>query len=159
MTNVSHFKRVIEELCEAFGLKDAGPILRGGKLQVDDFFLTFIHDENYRADRMYVYLDMGETGDRDPAKVYKALLKLNFEMEGGERGSMCIHPENEHLFYSFFYVLDEKASGAHLLNTLMKFVAQAGVDGLNQPQDAREVKTLATAAKGRAQMSRLMQGR
>lgn len=146
------FERVIKEMCQAFGLQDPSPILGGGKLQVDDFFITFIHDEQYRRDRLYVYFDLGKTEERDVAKVYKALLKMNFEMEGGECGSMSLHPENEHVFYSFFYVLDENATGVKLLSTIMNFVSRGALDAFSQPKDAREVHALAAAASGRARV-------
>lgn len=152
----NRFQRVIEELCHAFGLQDPSPILGGGKLQVDDFFITFVHDESYRPDRMYVYLDLGKTEEKDVAKVYQALLKLNFEMDGGERGSMCLHPENEHLFYSFFYILDESASGLHLLNTIMRFAARSALDGFSQTRDAQETLALTAAAGSRARVSGTM---
>lgn len=157
LSTSSHFQRVIEELCKKLGLKDPGTILRGGKLAIDDIFLTFVNDEEYKPDQMLVYMDMGKPSDKDVTKLYKVLLKLNFELEGGTCGSMCLHPENEHIFFSFCFMLDEAASGEHLLSRLMSVITVVTSAALGQPKDAEEVKKLAAAAGARAKAARFMQ--
>ena len=132
--HTSNYPRVIKELCELIGFADHAVLLRGGKLQIDDYRISFIFNPGYDAKNLLVYLDMGAlAGDRK--HVYETLLKINFELGIGQRGWISMHPQTHHLFYSFGYLLDDTASGRALLDTLLRFsgdVALGAIDLLPQ---------------------------
>ena len=130
----SNYPRVIKQLCELIGFSDHNIVLQGGKLQIDDYRISFIFNPSYDAKNLLVYLDMGApAGDRE--HVYETLLKINFELGIGQRGLISMHPQTHHLFYSFSYLLDEAASGRVLLDRLLRFsgdVALGAIDLLPQ---------------------------
>jgi hypothetical protein len=118
--HASNYPRVIKELCALIGFADHNVLLKGGKLQVDDYRISFIFNICHDPKNLLVYVDMGTTAG-DPVYVYETLLKINFELGIGRRGLISMHPQTRHLFYSFAYLLDDTASGRALLDTLLRF--------------------------------------
>jgi hypothetical protein len=155
-TPAEAFERVMKELCDLVGFRDHSLLVRGGKLRIDEYTVSFIRDANYMPDNIFVYVDMGPcTNLSDKEGAYKALLKINFELLAGARGSVSVHPETENIFYSFRYVLDEKASGRNLLDSLIRFVGDMGIEALDVPMNYEPGKTSETKA-GHMKMSRLI---
>lgn len=149
----SNFKRVVEELAQLIGFKEPELLIQGGKLRIGECLVTFICDQASEPGHIFVYVDMGPpTVDRKDA--YITLLKINFELDSGARGVFSIHPETNRLFYSFRCELNEKASGRSLLDSLLRFVGDAALEGLRLPQEENKVQGVSVAA-GKAKASRL----
>lgn len=150
------FERVLKELCELVGFKDYQLLVRGGKLRIDAYTVSFIRDEHYMPDTIFVYIDMGPCKNKDDlAGAYKVFLKINFELLAGARGAISIHPQTENIFYSFRYQLDEQANGRRLLDGLIRFVGDIGIEALDVPMNYEPGKQSATKA-GHMRMSRLI---
>ena len=152
--NSTHFQRVIEELCQLVGFQNSDILVQGaGKLRINDYLVSFIHDEAYDPNILFVHIDMGPTTtDREDA--YKTLLKLNFELAAGKRGVLSIHPETNRLFFSFYYELNEASSGRHLLDSLVLFVGDLTLEALDMSEVATQAGE-ATATADRAKASRV----
>ncbi|MFM0170874.1 CesT family type III secretion system chaperone [Paraburkholderia sediminicola] len=127
--NISQFQRVVEELCQVVGFESPEALIEGGFLQVDDNFVSMFYNDALDPDVMQVFIDLGPMPDAH-ADAYKTFMKLNFELSAGQRGALSLHPNNGNLFYSFRYRLDEEASGQRLLDALIRFVADLGVQAL-----------------------------
>jgi hypothetical protein len=150
------FQRVIKELCELVGFRDHNLLVKGGKLRIDDYTVSFIRDAEYMPDHIFVYIDMGPCGNSsDKEGAYKALLKINFELLAGARGAISVHPETENVFYSFRYELGEKASGRNLLDSLIRFIGDIGIEALDVPMNYEPGKKSESKA-GHMKMSRLI---
>lgn len=122
------YRRVVSELCAEVGFKNPEILLtHNGQLRIDDCFVSFLYDEAFLRNQLFVYIDLGPvTGDKERA--YEHLLKLNTELTAGARGVMSLHPETERVLYSFQYPLSAEASGRDLLGTIVCFV-NGTVDG------------------------------
>lgn len=152
--NSSHFYRVIEGLCNAIGFSEPSILVQGAKLRIDENLVSFIYDEPYNPNTAYVYVDMGAPKE-NLDDVYKKLLKINFGLSAGERGVMSLHPETNHLFYSFCFPLSEEATGRGLLDALTRFIGGVGIEALELPEDKKNAdKSAASAA--RARMARML---
>lgn len=150
----SIFQRVIEELCTQVGFKQPDLLLKGGKLRIDDYLISFIYDVARTDNHVFVYVDLGELapGRED---ICRTLLRSNFELLAGSRGVISLHPKNDHIFYSFRYALNDASSGADLLNTLIQFVGHAASLDTGTPP-AKDAKGT-TAAKKRTAASHFFQ--
>lgn len=127
--NTSEYKRVVQELCKVVGFDSPKTLLDGGRLRIDDFLVALIYDESFDPDLLQVYIDMGPLPD-NRADVYKTFLMINFKLNASQRGSLGVHPQTGHLFYSFRYRLDQQASGQALLDSLIRFVGDVGLETL-----------------------------
>ncbi|HWW08247.1 hypothetical protein [Collimonas sp.] len=149
----SNYQRVVKELCELVGFKDHGLLVNGGKLRIQDYRVSFIYNQAYDPKNMLVYVDMGvPSGDLE--QTYKTMLKINFQLGIGERGVISLHPETGHLFYSFGFELDDEALGRSLLDTLIRFVGDVGIEALRLPGDDNAAKQAGGVA-GRNRAARL----
>jgi hypothetical protein len=162
MDTKEHYTRVVTELCGVIGFKGIDTLLAGGKVRINDNFLTsFVHNESFAPGNLLVYIDMGPPPEGDRAVNLTLLMKINFQLGAGTRGSISLHPESEHLFYSFAYPLKESASGTDLLNTLLRFVAWFGKEAAHAPTepktDPEVAKAKDAAVAGRARASRILQ--
>jgi hypothetical protein len=125
--NTSHFERVMQELGRLIGVADTEAFGRGGKLRIDGHLVTFVHDDTGGADGLCVYVDLGPA-PCDQAHALKVLMQLNFGLGVGERGLLSLHPQTQHVFYSFRYPLNESAKGQALLDTLIRCVCDVALD-------------------------------
>jgi len=123
-------RRILEELCIALDLTDIPAklemLLAGGAMRLEDYAVWFVCDDRLSRNEMFVYVDLG--APLEPQSAHKRLLKLNFELAAGLRGVMSLHPDNDHVLYTFRYPLTAASSGKDLLATLVRFadtVAQA----------------------------------
>jgi len=132
------FKRVIEELSQLIGFKEPESLVKGDKLRIGECRVTFIHDPKANPNDMFVYVDMGPL-DVERKDAYLTLLKINFELDSGTRGVFSMHPETNHLFYSFRCELNEHATGRHLLGSLVRFIGGAAFEGLCLPKEENKV--------------------
>jgi hypothetical protein len=123
----SHFERVMQELGQIIGIADTGALCRGGRLRLDGHLVTFVHDDTHAAAGLCVYLDLGPA-PCDQAHALKVLMQLNFGLGVGERGLLSLHPQTQHVFYSFRYPLSESAKGQALLDTLIRCVYDVALD-------------------------------
>jgi hypothetical protein len=126
MNSTQHAK-VVTELCELIGSTDPQAAIKGGRLRIGERFVTLIYDEMYNKEAVAVYLDLGEL-PQGQAYACKTLLKVNFELTAVEGGALAVHPQTEHVFYSFRYRLSGESSGQHLLDTLLRTVGDATLD-------------------------------
>lgn len=127
-TRAIHYARVIRELSGLVGFELADEILLGARLRIDEYLISFIYDEEFNPNELAVYVDMGKPGAGDQAHAFRVLLKINFELDAAARGMISMHPDTEHLFYSFRYPLNAEATGPALLDTLVRFVGQFTAD-------------------------------
>ena len=152
MITSTEFQRVVKELCGLVGFTDHEMLVNGGKLRINEYLVSFIYDEGFNPNQLFVYVDMGiPASDREDA--YKVLLKINFELAAGIRGVLSIHPQTNHLFYSFCYALNSTSTGRHLLDSLIRFVGDVGLESLDLPQDVQHAKE-SNAAASRKNASR-----
>jgi hypothetical protein len=155
-THADVFERVMKELSDIVGFRNHSLLVNGGKLRIDDYTVSFIRDADYMPDNIFVYIDMGPCMNHsDKEGAYKALLKINFELLAGARGAISVHPETENIFYSFRYLLEDKAGGRNLLDNLIRFVGDMGIEALDVPMNYEPAKTSETKA-GHMKMSRLI---
>jgi len=160
MTAIAHaeiFQRSVAELCELVGYANPGLLLDGGKFRIDDYTVSLIHDESYSPSELFVYIDMGPAKAEDKEGGYKVLLKINFELLAGSRGAISIHPQTDHVFYAFRYKLDASSSGRNLLDTLIRFVGDVGIEALDLPMELQG-QSAASRGAGQAKMARLIKG-
>ncbi|MFL9864629.1 hypothetical protein PQR67_10665 [Paraburkholderia fungorum] len=127
--NISEYKRVVQELCKVVGFGSPKTLLDGGRLKIDDYLVSLIYDESVDPNLLQVYIDMGPLPDNQAAS-YKTFLMINFKLSASQRGSLSVHPQTGHLFYSFRYRLDQQASGQALLDSLIRFVGDVGLEAL-----------------------------
>jgi hypothetical protein len=150
------FERVIKELCELVGFRDPGMLTRGGKLRINEYTVSFIRDAAYMPDNIFVYIDMGPCKDgTDKENAYKTFLKINFELLAGARGSISVHPQTEHIFYSFRFQLEENATGKNLLESLIRFIGDMGAEAFEVALKPDQPKKSESKA-GHIRMSRLI---
>ena len=156
---VHHYKRVLAELSTIVGFKEVDALSSGAKLRVDEnFTVSFLFEEPLSSDHLLVYIDLGPTtGHGDGA--FAQLMKVNFHILAGARGTLSLHPESGHLFFSFSFLLDQSASGEKLLEHILRSVAWLGhgvadVHATSAKDVDVDLKGLATA--GRARAVRLM---
>ena len=152
--NSSHFQRVIEELCQHIGFSDPDMLMKGGKLRIDDYLVSFVFDEPYKPNTIYVYIDLGMPAE-EREDAYKTLLKVNFQLMAGERGILSVHPKTNHLFYAFCYPLTEDATGTDLLESLVRFIGGVGIEALELPEEKKSSDKSA-AATSRARVNRML---
>jgi len=157
----NHHKRVITQLCEIVGFKEPDDLLKGGRLRINEkFVVSFIYDEPLSPEHLLVYVDMGPL-DGDRAKGLTLFMKINFELGAGARGTMALHPETEHIFYSFRFLLNETASGQDLLDSVLRYLAWLGSEAAHADtetkQDKENAKARDLAAASRAKATRLIQ--
>ncbi len=155
-----HYKKVLAELSQLIGFKDIDALSAGGKLRVNDSFTaSFILDEKLSPDRLLVYIDLGPLREnRD--RLLAQFMKINFELAAGARGTLSMHPESEHLFFSFGVVLNDLASGEALLEHILRFVAWLGsetADAGPLPTTGADADGKSLAAAERARAARLIQ--
>ncbi|OAJ61443.1 hypothetical protein A6V36_23990 [Paraburkholderia ginsengiterrae] len=127
--NTSEYRRVVEELCKVVGFNSPKTLFDGGRLRIDDYLVALIYDETFDPDLLQVYIDLGPI-PADRAAACKTFLKINFNLSASQRGSLSVHPQTEHLFYSFRYRLDKNASGQALLDSLIRFVGDVGLEAM-----------------------------
>lgn len=149
-----NFNRVIEELCKLIGFDQPDLLVKGGKLRIDQCLVSFFCDKALNPDDMFVYIDMGPAAT-ETADAYKTLLKINFELGAGARGVLCVHPESDHLFYSFAYSLSEKASGKYLLDSLVRFIGDFALTAMRMPEKDN-TSDMHTGPGSRANAARLV---
>ncbi|WP_207004439.1 hypothetical protein [Trinickia mobilis] len=154
----SNHRRVIEDLCGLIGFKDHDILLKGGKLRIDDYLVSFIYNPHYDPANLLVYVDMGApSGDREHA--YETVLKINFELGIGNRGIISLHPKTQRLFYSFGYALDDTASGRALLDTLIRFVGDVALEAIDLSPNQRAAKDVARIPSRTVTTPRALPGR
>lgn len=129
MPATSNHQRVIRELCELIGFGDYDHLLNGGKLRIDGHTISFFDGSDSDTESILVYIDMGMPVD-DVVETYMTMLKINFLLEGGQRGTMSLHPQTHHVFYAFRFEVDDAALGRTLLDVLMRFIGEVGVEAL-----------------------------
>lgn len=148
-------KRVITELCKVLGFKSVDLLLNGGKLRVNDnFLISFIYDEAFAPGNLLAYVDMGPPPENDQATHFGLFLKINFELGAGTRGTLSLHPQTGHMFYSFRYELNESASGQNLLESVLRFLAWFGEAGARAPTEANKKQAELATTKDAASVSR-----
>lgn len=123
-----HYERVLSELSSVLGFTDNHALASGGRIKAGDHIITFIHDDEIDAHHLSVYVDLGKPSKHEK-RAFELLLKINFELEASGRGTLSLHPETGHAFYSFRYPLTDIASGQSLLDTLARAVADVAVEG------------------------------
>lgn len=155
-TPVEHFQRSIQELCELVGFKNYELLLNGGKLRIEDYRISFIFDESYSIDKILVYIDIGPPKGKDKEHTFTTFLKLNFKLLAGTRGVISMHPENGHIFYSFPYSLNASSSGRELLDALLRFIDNVGIEAFELPQDVKDDKE-AVGVASRMRAARILQ--
>lgn len=144
-----NYRRVIKDLCDLVGFRDHEILLKGGKLRIDDYRISFIYSPNIYspnrdAENLLVYVDMGmPSGNREQA--YETLLKINFELGIGNRGVISVHPNTNRLFYSFGFLLNDAASGRALLDTLIRFAGDAALGAIDLLPEKRVSPPLPSA--------------
>lgn len=123
----THRRRILEEFCIALDLPNVpeklAMLLQGGAMRLEDYAVWFVYDDRLSRDEMFVYVDLG--APLEPQTAYKRLLKLNFELAAGLRGVMSLHPDNDHVLYTFRYPLSAASNGKDLLATLVRFAETA----------------------------------
>ena len=149
-------ERTLTELCELVGFKNPALLINGGKLAVDDYTVSFIHDDAYVSDKVLVYIDMGPVTNERKEDAYQVLLKMNFDLLAGTRGSVSLHPQTGHIFYSFPFTLSEEATGRNLLDSLIRFIGDIGINALRLPQELQDAQA-ASAHSARSRAERLIQ--
>lgn len=127
--SVSNYERVITELCGLIGFVDKRHLLGGGKLRMNDHTISFFHDTTGDTEGILVYIDMGSPSD-DTAKIYADMLEINFMLGIGQRGCMSLHPDTHHVFYIFRFTLTDEALAQTLLDTLIRFIGDVGIETL-----------------------------
>jgi hypothetical protein len=125
--NSTIYGRVVTELCKLIGSTNPQAVLEGGRLRIGDRFVSLIYDEIYNREAVAAYVDLGGL-PHDEAYACKTLLKLNFEMNAVEGGALAVHPQTEHVFYSYRYKLTEDSSGQQLLDTLIRAIGDAALE-------------------------------
>lgn len=124
----THHRRIVEEFSVALGLPDkAETLLAGGAMHFDNYAVWFALDEPFDPDHLFVYVDLDVPVD--PFNTYKRLLKLNFQLGAGLRGVMSLHPDNDHVLYTFRYPLVVASTGQKLLETLLRFAGDISIKG------------------------------
>jgi hypothetical protein len=129
----SAYRRVVTELCARLNVDDPESVMKGGKIGIEGCTFCLLLDETREHDGIFVYVDLGPSHEKDKAHAYKMLLKINFGLLAGAKGVMSVHPDNEHVFYSFRYPLDQWASGERLLATLLESLTELGLIALDTP--------------------------
>jgi hypothetical protein len=127
------FRRVVTELCAHVNIGDPERVIKGGKIGIEGCTFCLLLDESREHDGIFVYVDLGLSHEKDKAHAYKMLLKINFGLLAGAKGVMSVHPDNDHVFYSFRYPLDESASGERLLATLLRSLDDLGFVASDTP--------------------------
>ena len=116
----THRRRILEELCGILGVSEnVESLIGGGAMRLENYAVWFVYDERLSPEEMFVYVDLG--APVEPESAYKRLLKLNFQLAAGVRGVMSLHPENDHVLYTFRYPLKARSSGKELLEWLVRF--------------------------------------
>jgi len=123
-----HYERVLTELSRVLGFTDTHALATGGRIKAGDHIITFIHDEEIDQHHVSVYVDLGKPSSHEK-RAFELLLKINFELDASGRGTLSLHPETGHAFYSFKYPLNDVASGQSLLDNLARAVADVAVEG------------------------------
>lgn len=137
------FRRIVEEVCTITGSDAAARLIDGERLRVGDEVYTFMHDEHYHPAAMFVYADLGCPPAGEMA--LRDLLKMNFDLLAGTRGTLSINPDNGNLFYAVRYHLGLASSGERLLESLtltIEEIRQVMAEGQWLPPglDAAEMK-------------------
>lgn len=156
--SASHFTRVMEGVCHLVGLADPEVLIKGGKLRIGEYLISFVFDESFDPEKMFIYVDMGRP-ESDSEDTYKRLMKTNFELLAGLRGVLSVHPESDHIFYAIFQELDEETTGQYVLDMLSGFIENLGLEAAAMPaapSSTNHTTNRTTAASGRTTAAHLL---
>lgn len=121
-----HYVRVVNELREVLGYGPANVLAQGNGLKIDNYTVTFLHDEHFDAGAMAIYVDLGQASS-DPVSL-KTILRVNFELTASNGGALSIHPETDRVFFSFRYELNPAATGEALLERLAGLITEVALE-------------------------------
>jgi len=134
-------ERILMELSKLVGFEEKDTLAPGGRIKIADKLITFIHDTDIDEHNLCIYVDFGKPVDNDDETVRK-LLKINFELDIAQRGTLSLHPVTEHAIFSFRYQLNEQGSGQALIDEIARAVADVAIEGANVGSGANDTVTL-----------------
>jgi hypothetical protein len=101
------FRYLIEGFCKVCGLDNAGRILDGGSIIVNEVTFSLIYSENVNPELLFIYCDFGDPPVGREADAYRALLEANLYLYSGTGPTFSISRETRRVLFADQLRLDK----------------------------------------------------
>lgn len=81
---------LLADLCRQLRIADAAPLLRDGRLVVDNIETALAHEHGRDGEHLWMCVDFGAVPDDGALRVYRAMLQANLLAGGMERGMFTL---------------------------------------------------------------------
>lgn len=81
---------LLADLCRQLRIADAAPLLRDGRLVVDNIETALAHEHGRDGEHLWMCVDFGAVPDDGALRVYRAMLQANLLAGGMEMGMFTL---------------------------------------------------------------------
>jgi hypothetical protein len=71
------FQKLVTQYCKLIGLEDAGAVLNGRPILIDDIPVSLLYSEKQRPDSLIIYLELGHLPEKNRHGIERRLLEAN----------------------------------------------------------------------------------
>ncbi len=123
--NFQQYRELCRDASVALGLPDPDRLANEGLLEKDGVAMSLFHDEEFVADRLFCYVDLGPVDEAARTRIFERLLMLNLLSGTKTSGVYTLDPASGNAIFCVHIMDPDRLDGIRLAELLNAYAARA----------------------------------